>query len=558
MLPVTEKAPVLIVGGSLVGLSAAVFLTHHGIRPILIERHAGSAAHPKALGFRSRTMEMYRSVGLKDKIPLARPDFKLVRTRVHSLAGKWYEDSLWIEEKKKSDSSENEKKTREYDHLADYAWTIGADITQTDLETVLRDFATRNGADIRYSTELIRFKQDANGVSAIVKPRQSGGAEYEIRADYMIAADGNRSSVRESLSIQRHGRGYMQTIRSILFEAPALKEYRDKGPSQFTIDQPDMKAFLTYYKHGRWALMFTDDVQRDEGSYKEAIYKAVGRTDFDLKIITTGEWETTALIADSFQSNRIFLAGDSAHTLPPNRGGYGVNTGIADVWNLAWKLAAVIQGQAKPGLLDTYETERRSVALLRHDQIFCRQDWKIHAPEGAKPVEPLDDIAVELGELYCSKAIFSEHQAVDNQCTAKRPDEWNGQPGTRAAHWWLDGTSSTSIDFYGKDWVLLTESEQWKDAAEKLNESLPGSAVKIRCIQLGVDEKFSDLNGFKKIMGITSTGASLIRPDGIIAWRAMEIPKSTLPDMTLDVILRQVMAQVAFAEGGSNTGKGVF
>lgn len=569
MLQVPEKrTSVLIVGGSLVGLSAAVFLSHHGIHPILIERHAGSSPHPRALGFRSRTMEMYRSVGLMDKIPLARPDFKLERTRVHSLAGEWYEKTQWSEEKKSEKQSVEPKhqnpsapssapaKPGVYDPVADYSFTVGADITQNELEDILREAAISNGADLRYSTELVRFEQDKDGVTAFVKQRIPDGAEYRIHADYLIAADGHRSLVREALGIQREGRGVMQTIRSVLFRAPALEEYRAKGPIQFNIDQPDLQAFMTYYKNERWALMFTDGIARDEAAYKEAIYKAVGRTDFDIEIVATGEWQATALIADSFQSGHIFLAGDSAHALPPNRGGYGANTGIADAWNLSWKLASVINGQSEPELLDTYDAERRPIALLRHDQIFCRQDYKAHAPETAATVEALDDIAVELGEIYYSKAVLpNQEDSTGCSSLAKRPDEWNGQPGTRAAHWWLTvadkPSSKSSIDFYGKDWVLITESEEWKEAVIQLHKdtaSSSSSVIKIKCVQLGIDEIFSDLEGFKKIMGISSTGASLVRPDGVIAWRVVEMSKLGSGDEAPVDILRNVLTQIAFVK----------
>lgn len=513
----TNKTSVLVVGGSLVGLSTALFLSHHGLQPILIEHHAGSSPHPRAMGFLSRTMEMYRAAGLKDKIRLADPNFKLVRTRVESLAGKWHEESYWGKDKSSA------KKPDQKNELLEYTYTIGADIAQDELEDILRESAVSKGADLRYSTTLVRFEQDDNGVTAFVKNRKDE-TEYEIHADYMIATDGNRSFVRETLGIPREGRGHMQIMRSVLFKAPGLQEYRNKGV-QFTIDQPDLKAFMVYYRNDRWALMFSDDLERDEAAYKEAIYKAMGRTNTPIEIITTGEWELTALIAKSYRSKRIFLAGDSAHTLPPNRGGYGANTGIADAWNISWKLASVVNGYFSPDLLDTYETERLPIALFRHDQMFSRQDYKTYAAKDTKAAAALDDIAIELGEIYHSAAIVSD-LGTEDVPRAKRPDEWNGEPGTRAADWWLktEDSSRTAIDFYGKGWVLVTQSDLWKDAVYQVNQS---TSIKVDCIQLGVDEKVDDLEGLKTIMGISETGASLVRPDGVIAWRLKEIPNTT-------------------------------
>lgn len=140
--------------------------------------------------------------------------------------------------------------------------------------------------------------------------------------------------------------------------------------------------------------MFKDAVDRDEPTLRAAIYQAVGRLDFPLEILTTGRWELTALVADTIQSRLIFLAGDIAHTLPPNRGGYGANTGIHDVHNLAWNLAAVLSGNSSPELLNTYDAERRPVAPLRHDQIFVRADYKEHLDNSTPAGDKIDDDAM--------------------------------------------------------------------------------------------------------------------------------------------------------------------
>jgi putative polyketide hydroxylase len=564
--PENESIPVLIVGGSLVGLSAALCLAAHSVKTIVLEQHAGSSPHPRALGFTSRTMEIYRSCGIQDKIKDVDPDFKLIRAKVHSLAGEWGEQRPWSPNQNQVD-------------LMDYSISRGAETAQDELEGILREAAVQRGVDLRYSSALTAFEQDENGVAISVKKRD--GQEYKLQASYLIAADGNRSSIREQLGIKRDGRGKMQTIRSILFRAP-LAEYLQKGVVQFEIDQPDLKAFMTHYLNGRWALMFTDGIDRDPSTYPSVIEKAVGRPVSDLKVITTGEWEMAALIAERFQSGRVFLAGDSAHTLPPNRGGFGANTGIGDAWNLSWKLAAVLNGSAKPELLETYEAERRPIALLRHQQIFARQDFKAHVEAGTERAEVIDDIAMELGEIYRSKAICD---VGDNLPPAKRPTEWCGQPGTRAAHLWLnkDGKKISTLDLFRRDWVVLTESEEWKNAAAEVNKD---SSINIVGFQLGVDVqiapldtdkvqlatelfskigfefivdetgvrlhsrkndklgdgfiKFSDeiLGAFRRIMGIPATGALLIRPDGIIAWRSTDLPSE--PTTVLKDVLRHV------------------
>ncbi len=417
----TKSTSVLVVGGGLVGLSAAVFLACRGVPTVLVERHAGSSPHPRAIGFMTRTMELYRAVGLGDQIPQVPPGFgRPRRLKVESLAGKWAtEDLAWTPGKPAAEPK------------VEYSVCTGAALAQDRLEPILRAKAIELGADVRLSTALISFEEDANGVVALLRQREGG--EYTLRADYVIAADGHASPIREALGIGRSGRGHLRTVRSVLFRAP-LEQYLESGVSQFEIEQPDFTAMLTTYRDGRWLLMFSDDEERDEPALKEMVHKATGRPDLEIEIITAGRWELSALIADRFAYGRVFLAGDSAHTLPPARGGYGANTGIEDAHNLAWKLAAVTSGVSAPALLDTYDAERRPVAWLRLGQIFARPDYAQFATPGDGDVPILDDAAIELGQLYRSSAVLD---ASEDLPPALRPDQWAGQPGTRAPHVWV-------------------------------------------------------------------------------------------------------------------------
>ena len=187
--------------------------------------------------------------------------------------------------------------------------------------------------------------------------------------------------------------------------------------------------------------------------------KAIGRSDIPAELITAGRWELAALIADRFSSGRVFLAGDAAHQLPPNRGGFGANTGIEDVHNLAWKLAAVLSGQSAPGLLDTYDAERRPVAELRHEQIFARADYKAYLTTPKSAAVVLDENAIELGQLYRSAAVLGASAGLP---PAQRPDQWAGQPGTRAPHLWVmaDGQKLSTLDLFQRGWVLLSQDRR--------------------------------------------------------------------------------------------------
>ncbi len=474
------KTSVLVVGGGLAGTSAALFLAWRGVQVTLVEKHPSSSPHPRAVGFTARTGELLRAAGLEDGLPPSRManGFGIRRVRVASLVGERFEETFW--------SPPAEVSQVEYSPCA------GIGVAQDRMEPILRDKARELGADIRMSTRMLEFSQDEEGVTAIVR---GDGEPYEIRADYLIAADGHRSPVRETLGITRGGRGYLHTSRSVLFRAP-LEEYLKDGIGQFIVDGV---GFLTTYGDGRWVLML-DDREYDEPELRQKIFQAIGRDDLDVEIITTGRWTISAAVADQFSAGRIFLAGDAAHTLPPSRGGFGANVGIEDAHNLAWKLAAVLTGESRPSLLDTYDAERRPVATLCHQQIFARNDG--HNRDGEPEDAPLiDNNAMHYGVLYRSNAVLG---AGPDLPPAQLPEQWNGQPGTRAPHVWIAPGKST-LDLFQRGWVLVADHPQWEEAANDLG---------IRY------ERVEQLDVF----GLSAKGASLVRPDGYIAWRAPELP----------------------------------
>ncbi|MEV0248761.1 FAD-dependent monooxygenase [Nocardia sp. NPDC050712] len=502
---IEETTPVLVVGGSLVGLSTAVFLAWQGVPVVVIDKHRGSSPHPRAIGFTTRTIEHFRQVGIE--VPNSVQGMKPPRrARVESLTGTWLEEYPWSPGGKGAYGAEDSP-------------VQAIAITQDRLEPLLRARALELGAELRLGTELLGFVQDDDGVTATLR-RRDDGHEYRMRAQYVVAADGAAGPVRNALDIGRHGVGPLSVQRSILFRAP-LDEYLRHGVVQFEIEQPDLKAFLTTYSDGRWVLMLSDDVERDAEQQRRMVRKALGRDDIPIELVTTGRWDLAALIADRFSAGRVFLAGDAAHQLPPNRGGFGANTGIDDAHNLAWKLAAVLSGKSRPRLLDTYDAERRPVADLRHDQLFARADYKAYldAPESAVPV--LDDAAIELGQLYRSTAVLG---ASEDLPPAQRPDQWAGQPGTRAPHLWvtLDGEKVSTLDLFRGDWVLLSEDDRWATAAEK----------PVKFVHVGVDVKTLEPNAFRSAYGLDPGGATLVRPDGYIAWRAVTAPADPATDLS--------------------------
>lgn len=488
MVFVMNETDVVVVGGSLVGLSAAVFLAAKGVRTTLTEPHLGSHPHPRAVGYTARTQELFDTVGLGDALPDVPRDFRLRRAQVESLAGRWDEATDWTPGQPKTPTREVERSPHS-----------GAAIAQDRLEPALRARARELGAALRLGTELVSFHQDATGVSGVLRDR--AGNESTVRAQYLIAADGARSFVRETLGIARSGPGVLQTVRSVLFRA-SLDEYLRAGVHQFEIEQPGLRAFLTTYGDDRWVLMFLDDLERDEAAQRDAIVRAIGRDDVPIELLVNGRWELSGLVTDRFADGRIFLAGDAAHTLPPTRGGYGANTGIADAHNLAWKIAAVLAGTSSPALLETYDAERRPVAWTRLQQTFARPDYAKYSDAFAgQPI--LDEAAIELGQLVRSAGILG---AGDDLPVAALPEAWAGQPGTRAPHVRTASGGST-LEWFGAGWVLLVADARWGDAAQ-------GLPIEVRTI---TDE------AIRAAFGLGVGGASLVRPDGYIAWRSQPL-----------------------------------
>jgi len=504
--------PVLIVGGGLAGLSAALFLAWRGVSVVLVEKHAGSSLHPRAIGFTTRTLELFRAVAISEHVPETplghgRPR----RIQVESLAGKWFSETDW-----NPGQSRGAERAVPARPAQGYSPCGGAAIAQDKLEPILRERAIALGADVRMNTELRSFEQHSDAVVATL--RQRDGREYTLRAQYVIAADGHASPIREALGIPRGGHGVLQVVRSVLFRAE-LEQYLESGISQFQIEQPDLKGMLTTYRDGRWLLMFSDDQDRDEATLRAKVAQAIGRSDVGFELITSGRWVLSALIAERFSSGRVFLAGDAAHTLPPARGGYGANTGIEDSFNLAWKLAAVLSGVSEPALLDSYDAERRPIAWLRHGQIFARPDYAAWATEAEKNVPILDDDAMELGQLYRSQAVIGAGDALP---PALRPEQWAGQPGTRAPHVWLPHgeTRVSTIDLLQRDWTLVAADQRWREAAARVGGQL---GVELTFLQAGAD--------LRAALSIGSAGASLVRPDGYVAWRARELPSEPLEEL---------------------------
>lgn len=532
-MPETFDTSVVIIGGSIVGLANALFLAQRGVPFILLERHAGSAVHPRAIGYTTRTVETFRTIGLDEELPVlpaglgGRPR----RVKAKTLNGEWTGESQWTKgsgqggegkppgPQSTTQGPQGKPPGGPSGGPPDYSSITpvqGTAIAQDKLEPIIRNKAIQLGADLRLGSRMTDWSQDADGVS--VTATTADGNSISIRAKYMIACDGAASRIRKDLGISTSGVGYMRTLHSILFRCPTIDQYISKGVHQWELQNGDFEAFMVTYSDGRWALMTYDPAQDslDEQGQKALIRKAIGEDAAEIDLLAQGKWLLSGSVAEKFSSGRVFLSGDAAHALPPNRGGYGANTGIADAHNLAWKLESVLSGKSDPSLLETYDQERRPVALVRHDQIFARDDYKPYVAGSEwekthKPAVILDDIAMELGQIYRSSAVVgSEDEALPD---AQSPVQWKGQPGTRAPHIKLrrDDQELSSLDLFCNGWVLLSKNESWNNHVK--------AVANAEFVQIGQGLSEVLEGSFTNTFGVEDSGAVLIRPDGHIAAR---------------------------------------
>src|SRR5690349_21776693 len=395
----SEDVDVLIVGGSLVGLATALFLRLHGVSCLAVERHMSTAIHPRAGHFQLRTVEILRSAGLEESVrrkgeEVYHPDGGI--NNVESLAGR--EIASYFPNLNAG--------------VDEFSPTVRLFINQDDLEPILRARAEELGAELHYRTECTSLEQDADGVTATLRNLEDGESERTVRAQYVIAADGNRSPTRGRLGIGMRGHGLLSNSVTIYFRAEVdlapLLEGRFQGVNYvtnpvlrgfFRLDRTGNRGFLvvnlvgdtarpeivTAYPDAPWANVAENITEQRA---LELLRAAIGVPDIPVVIEDMAKWRAEADSAERYQDRRVFLAGDAAHTMPPN-GGFGGNTGVQDAWNLAWKLALVLQGVADPPLLDTYDTERRAIGALMVEQAYTRYVSRVAPYLGTEGMQPI-------------------------------------------------------------------------------------------------------------------------------------------------------------------------
>ncbi len=530
-----ESVPVLIVGGGPVGLAVALELARYRVRSVLVERHDSTTWHPKARNLNTRTMEIARGWG-------ATVHRELVAV---NLPPEWvsqiiYTRTLAGEELGRMPTAGFSGPGR----------SVSPEVpllsSQDIFEPIIRRGAEATGlAELRFGNEAKRVvsgASDADDSAVIEVVNLADGKTYRIEAEYLIAADGYASGVRNQLGVVLEGPQGLGHFINVYFRAD-LDEWTADRPAilYFVADDSVRGVFQPLDAKGRWLCQIAYDGHASTfEDYRpdrciEWVRAAVGASDLKPEILSVGTWTMNAAVAQRFVQGRVILAGDAAHQLPPT-GGFGVNTGIQGVHNLAWKIALVRSGAAGRALLDTYEEERKAVGRynadrsLENSQMVGRiNEAAIGGAAGDSPEEAVSAsrrygnfLGMELGFFYESSAVIpdgTEPPLPEDAITDYVP---SARPGHRAPHVWLErgGDRISTLDLCGPGFTLLTgaDANVWRAAAAAASNV--GADVTLHAVD-GHDLR--DPGGdFTETYGIGPDGAVLIRPDGHVAWRAPE------------------------------------
>jgi 2-polyprenyl-6-methoxyphenol hydroxylase-like FAD-dependent oxidoreductase len=510
--------PVLISGGGPVGLTASLLLSRHGVRSLLVERHPGTALTPKARGINARTMEIFRQCGIDAAVRAA----GLAEGRLGLIV--WTETLAGREIERRVPGRATPK------NMA-VTPVKNCLCAQDDLEPVFRRLAEAAGpGTLRFNTELTSFSQRPGAVTGLLTDRMTG-EETPFTARYLIAAEGAQSRVRRALAVKMIGEENVYDSVNILFHADLTQWVAHRSAALYFVEQEDLRAtFLTINGRDRWGFLIHGPKQygwRPQDFTPEfcteLIRKAVGVEDLDVSVLGVNPWQASAIVSDRYRVGDVFLAGDSAHEMPPT-GGFGLNTGVQDVHNLAWKIAAVLFGKADDKLLDSYHAERQPLGRIITQNSLAnalsmgrtaRQSNVLPRPEF------LNEQGLIFGACYRSTAVVPDGTppvAVDDPVTEYVP---SARPGSRAPHVRLkrgDEQIST-IDLFGPHFVLLAgrDGDAWRRAAQGLGTSWPP----LIAFTVGKDGDLSDPDGdWHDAYGVDPDGMVLVRPDGHVAWRS--------------------------------------
>ena len=520
---------VLIVGAGPTGLTLAIDLGRRGVRCTIIEQKEAPAFLPKMERANARTMEIYRRMGLADRIRaaglradcpmdvyiiLAMNQPPLLRLPYPSVA------------QAKLDIRSTDDGTAP---LEPYQL-----ISQYTLEPLLKSVAeTTPGLSVRFGCEFLSLRQDADGVTATVKDHQ--GRSEQIRAAYLVGCDGGASPVRRELGIRLRGEGNTLALRQALFRCDELFERIPigNGPGQgrhYHVADDKATQLIMQDSTRHWTLHSIVDSDQE---MKTQFEKTVG-IKVEYEMLSCNPWRQNLLLADHYQKGRVFLAGDAVHLVIPT-GGLGMNSGVGDAIDLAWKLAGTLQGWGGPNLLPAYELERRqigdrNVGASRYATIgrrkwrsLWRPDIGDNTPAGKQTRDVLiatadieqrktnEMIGAELGYRYVDSPIICEVPGGPEHLFREyQPTTW---PGARLPHVWLDDGTAMQ-DRIGDGYTILKLGRSKADTTG-LERGIRAYGAPVEVLEIP-DQIARDIYQYDLL---------LLRPDMHVVWRGHESPE---------------------------------
>jgi 2,4-dichlorophenol 6-monooxygenase len=551
------EVDVLIVGAGPVGLMSALLLRRLGADALVLERRDGAKRAPAAHVVNARTLEICRQVGV-DMDAIARA------AKSPADAGATY----WVT-KLGGEVLGRLPFERQDEGVLAFTPTPLRNLSQHRFEPILLDalrspvFARTGDAGARQTrssgASLPRYghrweggEQDGGGVTSQVTDLATGRG-YEVRSRFVLAADGAGSPIRNWLGISQVGPERLQSFVMIHFEADLRSLVRDCPGVLYWVNDPDCAGtFVAHDIDREWVFMHGFDPQREAADgyvhdrCEALVRRALADPGVPLEVRTVSTWSMTCQVADRYRDGRVFLVGDAAHRFPPT-GGLGLNTGVQDAHNLAWKLASVLSGAAPYGLLDTYEEERRPVAQYNAEQSLQNALRLLDVPQAfgmngdarasrgafaatlrdparrrevevaiANQAEHFDMLGLQLGFSYDRGALCAD-EAAAAPLRSVREFVPSSRAGARLPHGWLRAASGecSSLDLVPLDRPTLLagpEGEPWVEAARGLGR-------RIACLRIGAE--VADPHGWwRDVLGLEATGALLVRPDQHVAFRA--------------------------------------
>jgi FAD binding domain len=461
---------------------------------LLVERHRGTAVHPRAASFHQRTMEIFRSVGLQGEIESASAQEFVQNGAIVSV------ESLASPEMQFFFRHFNEG----VEALSPSSRLF---ITQIGLEPLLRRSAQERGAEHAYATELVSFEQDDDGLMAVLRPRD-GGAQQTVRADYLVAADGAHSPVRKRCGIELAGRGAFADCVTIYFR---FFRFSITGDSGF------LAVFSTLNPDGTKNTAVGETM--DTAWATELVRKALGRADIPVEIDNVQRWTAAA------RTRRASATGGCSWPETPRTScrppGASVATPVSatrTTWPGSWPRWSAGPGA---GLLDTYDAERRPVCDLVVEQAYTRYVLRVDPMLSRENLaDPMDDASIELGAVYRSAGLLPEGE--DDGTALEDPRTPTGRVGVRAPHLpvEIDGAPGSVHDVLGRGFALLIApgGQRWLDAASQAGAAL---GCPVSGYRVAPDGDLADKGEtFAQAHGLGPDGAVLVRPDAVVAWRA--------------------------------------